>query len=82
MAIRYTGTTYAEGNADAAARYADTEMTVVRVTPERIVDLVAPPRPGVHFSGSGVKVTSTSPRAIVTWPSITITRAETRRSTA
>lgn len=37
LAIKYTGKTYAEGNADAAARYGDVEMTVVRVTPERIV---------------------------------------------
>lgn len=35
----------------------------------------------VHFNGSGVKVTSTPPTVIVTWPSITITCAETRLST-
>lgn len=37
LAVKYTGQTYAEGNPDAAARYGDTEMTVVRVTPERVV---------------------------------------------
>ncbi|AKS31543.1 TIGR03618 family F420-dependent PPOX class oxidoreductase [Mycolicibacterium goodii] len=37
LAVKYTGKTYAEGNADAAARYGNVEMTVVRVTAERIV---------------------------------------------
>lgn len=37
LAVKYTGKTYAEGNADAAARYGDVAMTVVRVTPERTV---------------------------------------------
>lgn len=37
LAVKYTGQTYAEGNPDAAARYGDVEMTVVRVTPERVV---------------------------------------------
>ncbi|MGE2732785.1 TIGR03618 family F420-dependent PPOX class oxidoreductase [Mycolicibacterium vaccae] len=37
LAVKYTGRTYAEGNADASARYGDLEMTVVRVTPDRVV---------------------------------------------
>jgi PPOX class probable F420-dependent enzyme len=37
LALKYTGQTYAEHNADAAARYGDVEMMVVRVTPERVV---------------------------------------------
>lgn len=37
LAVKYTGQTYAEGNADAATRYGDIAMTVVRVTPERVV---------------------------------------------
>jgi hypothetical protein len=36
LAVKYTGQTYAEGNPDAAARYGDADMVVVRVTPERI----------------------------------------------
>jgi PPOX class probable F420-dependent enzyme len=37
LALKYTGRTFAEHNADAAARYGDVDMMVVRVTPERIV---------------------------------------------
>jgi PPOX class probable F420-dependent enzyme len=37
LAVKYTGQTYAEGNPDAAARYGDVDMVVVRVAPERVV---------------------------------------------
>jgi hypothetical protein len=40
LAVKYTGQTYAEGNPDAAARYEDVDMVVVRVAPERVVGLL------------------------------------------
>ncbi|WP_345494203.1 hypothetical protein [Nocardia callitridis] len=37
LALAYTGRTYAEHNPDAAARYGDVPMTVVRVRPDAVV---------------------------------------------
>ena len=37
LAIKYTGQTYAEHNPDAAARHGNVDMTIVRVTPDKIV---------------------------------------------
>lgn len=37
LARKYTGRVFAEHNSDAAARYGDVAMVVVRVTPERII---------------------------------------------
>ncbi|MGW4328974.1 TIGR03618 family F420-dependent PPOX class oxidoreductase [Nocardia sp. NPDC004573] len=37
LARKYTGMTYLEHNPEAAARYGDTPMLVVRVTPDRVV---------------------------------------------